>query len=82
MQQEASPTGPMPPQQLVENGGMGTGGTPRFVWGEFAALQATKNARLFQVLAEHQRTVMEHLVTSQTQMNTKLWERVTASLEQ
>lgn len=42
---------------------------------------AGENACLFQVLAEHQKSVLEQLLSSQAQANAKLLESVTHSLE-
>lgn len=56
------------PQNLEEN--VGTGANPRGMWNEWATLQqhqAAKNARLFQALVEHKKTVLEPLLVMQVQ---------------
>lgn len=66
---------------LMKNAG--TGWPEPGVWKEWSMTQqqqAKKNSWLFQLLAEHQNTLVKQITTSQAQANHQLWEQVTKTL--
>lgn len=58
------------------------GGSPG-MWRELVAVhqqQGAENIRLFQLLAEHQKTLLEQITTTQAQANQQLWVKVMQAL--
>lgn len=82
MEIQHPPSHPGGAQNVVANAGM-VALTPG-VWWDWAALQqkkAMESAWLFQAPVEHQKMLLEQLLTTLTQTNARLWDQVTRSLQ-